>query len=113
MAGPTTLAACLNALQMGFRTLAIQKKSGEVWKVLGSVKKQFGDFGALLDAAQRKIDEASGKLRDVTDKTQRIARSLERMESLPKVDEVPDLLPGLGPPAEALTPAGDPPPASP
>jgi DNA recombination protein RmuC len=83
IAGPTTLAAYLNALQMGFRTLAIQKKSSEVWKVLSVVKRQFGDFGGLLEGVQKKLDEAASRLGDVTRKTGTISRSLERVEALP------------------------------
>jgi DNA recombination protein RmuC len=86
VAGPTTLAACLNALQMGFRTLAIQKKSGEVWKRLAEVKRDFGSFGVILEAVQKKLDEASGKLEEATDKSRRISRSLERVEALPAGD---------------------------
>lgn len=55
VAGPTTLMAILNSLQMGFRTLALQKRSSEVWKVLGTVKKEFENFGGLLEKAQKNI----------------------------------------------------------
>lgn len=60
--GPTTLAAMLNSLQMGFRTLAIQKRSSEVWQILGAVKNEFGKFGVVLQKAQKKIDEANKEL---------------------------------------------------
>lgn len=60
--GPTTLTAFLNSLQVGFKTLAITKQSGEVWKILGQVKYEFGKFGEALSAVQKKLDEASGKL---------------------------------------------------
>lgn len=83
VAGPTTLAALLNSLQMGFRTLAIQRKTSEVWRVLGSVKKQFEDFGSLLESVQIKLDEASRRLSEATRKTQTIGRSLDKVESLP------------------------------
>ncbi len=62
IAGPTTMAALLNSLQMGFRTLAIQKRSGEVWNVLGAVKTEFGKFGDVLQNARKKIDQANGQL---------------------------------------------------
>ncbi len=74
LTGPTTLAAILNSLQMGFRTLAIQKRSGEVWKILGAVKKEFENFGGLLEKAQ--IDEVMGK------RTRAIQRKLKSVESL-------------------------------
>ena len=60
--GPTTLAAMLNSLQMGFKTLAIQKRSSEVWKILGAVKTEFGKFGGVLEKAQKKITEANNEL---------------------------------------------------
>ena len=59
VAGPTTLAALLNSLQMGFRTLAIEKRSSEVWKLLGAVKNQFGQFTGILDKVQKKLGQAS------------------------------------------------------
>lgn len=62
IAGPTTMAALLNSLQMGFRTLAIQKRSGEVWNVLGAVKTEFGKFGDVLQNARKKIDQANDQL---------------------------------------------------
>ncbi|HJW09924.1 MAG TPA: DNA recombination protein RmuC, partial [Holophagaceae bacterium] len=64
--GPTTLTAFLNSLQVGFKTLAISKQSSEVWKTLGNVKYEFGKFGEALLAVQKKLDEASGKLGDVS-----------------------------------------------
>ena len=62
IAGPTTMAALLNSLQMGFRTLAIQKRSGEVWKVLGAVKTEFNSFASVLDATQRRLQQAGDEL---------------------------------------------------
>jgi len=82
--GPTTLAAILNSLQMGFRTLAIQKRSGEVWKVLGAVKTEFGKFGEILDKARRKIQEADRELDSlVKQRTDAIGRKLRQIEELP------------------------------
>ena len=62
IAGPTTMAALLNSLQMGFRTLAIQKRSGEVWKLLGAVKTEFDKFGKVVEAAQQRLEQAGKEL---------------------------------------------------
>ena len=83
VAGPTTLAVLLNALQMGFRTLAVQRRSSEVWKILGAVKTELGKFGGLLDAVQKKLHEASAKVDDATKKTRTIATKLRNVEELP------------------------------
>lgn len=81
--GPTTLAAILNSLQMGFRTLAIQKRSSEVWKILGAVKKEFENFGGLLSKAQNNIQTGLNQLDDVVGKrTRAIERKLRNVESL-------------------------------
>lgn len=82
-AGPTTLAALLNSLQMGFRTLAIQKSSSEVWSLLASVKNEFGKFGALLDGVKRKLDQASSQIDDVARKSRTIEKRLNQVEALP------------------------------
>src|SRR3954465_174637 len=82
-AGPTTLAALLNSLQMGFRTLAIQKRSSEVWSLLAGVKNEFGKFGALLDGVKKKLDQASLQLDDVARKSRTIEKRLNRVEELP------------------------------
>jgi DNA recombination protein RmuC len=82
-AGPTTLAALLNSLQMGFRTLAIQKSSSEVWNLLASVKNEFGKFGALLDGVKRKLDQASSQIDDVARKSRTIEKRLNQVEALP------------------------------
>jgi DNA recombination protein RmuC len=87
VAGPTTLMAILNSLQMGFRTLALQKRSSEVWKVLGNVKKEFENFGGLLEKAQKNIQTGLGQLDDVVGtRTRAIKRELRNVESLPVVD---------------------------
>ncbi len=83
IAGPTTLAALLNSLQMGFRTLAIQKRSSEVWKVLGAVKTEFGKFGDLLDGVKQKLDQAAGKMDETARKSRTIAAKLRSVEELP------------------------------
>jgi DNA recombination protein RmuC len=81
--GPTTLAVILNSLQMGFRTLAIQKRSSEVWQVLGAVKKEFNTFGSLLDKAQQNIQTGLNQLDDVVGKrTRAIQRKLKGVELL-------------------------------
>jgi len=81
--GPTTLAALLNSLQMGFRTLAIQKRSSEVWNLLAAVKTEFGKFGEALSAVKDKIDQASRKMEDVDVRSRVITRKLRDVEELP------------------------------
>ena len=79
--GPTTLAAILNSLQMGFRTLAIQKRSSEVWSVLNTVRKEFEKFGGILEKAQKNLHTASNQLDEVIGRrTKAIQRSLRRVE---------------------------------
>jgi DNA recombination protein RmuC len=81
--GPTTLAALLNSLQMGFRTLAIQKRSSEVWNLLAAVKAEFGKFGESLSAVKEKIDQASRKMEDVDVRSRAITKKLRDVEELP------------------------------
>ena len=81
--GPTTLAVTLNALQMGFRSLAIQKRSSEVWKVLGAVKTGFGKFGEVLEKVQKKLGEASDTIEDASKRTKIIAGRLRTVQELP------------------------------
>lgn len=93
--GPTTLAAILNSLQMGFKTLAIQKRSSEVWKVLGAIKTEFGKFGGMLEKAQKNLHTASNQLDELVGKrTKAIQRRLREVESLP-VSEAAGILPEL------------------
>lgn len=96
VAGPTTLMAILNSLQMGFRTLALQKRSSEVWKVLGNVKKEFEVFGGLLEKAQKNIQTGLGQLDDVVGtRTRAIQRQLRNVETLPSVEaqiEIPEII---------------------
>jgi DNA recombination protein RmuC len=83
--GPTTLSAILNSLQMGFRTLAIQKRSSEVWQVLRAVKTEFGKFGEMLEKTQRKLGEANSELdRLVGVRTRVIQRKLKEIQELPE-----------------------------
>ena len=81
--GPTTLAALLNSLQMGFRTLTIQKRSSEVWNLLATVKTEFGKFGDALSAVKEKIDQASRKMEDVDVRSRVITKKLRDVEELP------------------------------
>ena len=94
-AGPTTLVALLNSLQMGFRTLAIQKRSSEVWNLLAGVKTEFGKFGEALSAVKEKIDQASRKMEDVDVRSRVITRKLRNVEELPSNPQpmLKDLLP--------------------
>jgi DNA recombination protein RmuC len=93
--GPTTLAALLNSLHMGFRTLAIQKRSSEVWNVLAAVKTEFGKFGEALSAVKEKIDQASRKIEDVDVRSRAITKKLRVVEELPSNPQplLKDLLP--------------------
>lgn len=86
VAGPTTLAALLNSLQMGFRTLAIQKRSSEVWTVLGAVKTEFGRFGDVLGSVQKKLNEASNHIDKATVRTRAIEKKLKGVEELPSIE---------------------------
>jgi DNA recombination protein RmuC len=82
-AGPTTLAALLNSLQMGFRTLAIQKRSSEVWNLLAGVKAEFGKFGDALSGVKEKLDQAARKMEDVDVRSRAITKKLRDVEELP------------------------------
>jgi len=94
-AGPTTLAALLNSLQMGFRTLAIQKSSSEVWNLLAAVKTEFCKFGWVLDGVKKKLQEASNKIDEVDVRSRAITKKLRDVEASPSNPEplLPDLLP--------------------
>ncbi len=86
IAGPTTLAALLNSLQMGFRSLTIQKRSSEVWQLLSAVKAEFGKFGDLLDGVKKKLDQASSTMEDAARKSRTIEKKLRNVEELPPAD---------------------------
>ena len=94
LVGPTTLLATLTSLQMGFRTLALEKRSAEVWEVLGAVKTEFGKFGEVLAKTKKKLDEASNTIDQAATRTRAMARQLRTVESLPE-HRVQQLLPGL------------------
>jgi len=94
--GPTTLAAILNSLQMGFRTLSLQKRSSEVWSLLGAVKTEFDKFGGLLERAQKNIAAAGENIDTLLGtRTNAIRRKLKNVYSLPQ-EEVRNILPELG-----------------
>ena len=90
VAGPTTVAARLNSLQTGFRTLAIQKRSAEVWMLLGQVKTEFGAFAAVLEKTLRKIQEAGDSLEGAARKSRAIERKLRTMEVYPDLETAPE-----------------------
>jgi len=83
LTGPTTLLAVLNSLQMGFRTLAIEKRSSEVWSLLGAVKTEFGRFGEVLDKTQKKLQEASNTIESAATRSRAIERKLRDVQELP------------------------------
>lgn len=83
VSGPNTFVALLNSLQMGFRTLAIEKRSSEVWKLLGGVKSEFEKFGDLLDKTNKKLQEISNTMERASAKTRTIQRKLKNVEALP------------------------------
>ena len=95
-AGPTTLAALLNSLQMGFRTLAIQKRSSEVWNLLAAVKSEFAKFGDALSKVKDKLDQASTDMDKVAVRSRAITKKLRDVEELPSNPQplLPELLQG-------------------
>lgn len=99
--GPTTLSAFLSSLQMGFRTLAIEKRSSEVWQLLSAVKTEFGNFGNILDKTQKKLQEASNVIEDAGRRSRAIERRLRNVQELPK-DQTIELL------ADAIEPVAAP-----
>jgi DNA recombination protein RmuC len=94
LAGPTTLLALLNSLQMGFRTLALEKRSAEVWEVLGAVKTEFGKFGDVLAKTRKKLEEASNTIDQAETRTRAMARQLRSVEAMTD-SRAAQLLPGL------------------
>jgi DNA recombination protein RmuC len=97
LAGPTTLLALLNSLQMGFRTLVLEKRSAEVWEVLGAVKTEFSKFGDVLVKTRKKLDEAGTTIDQAFVRTRAMERQLRKVESMPE-ERAAQLLPGLGTP---------------
>lgn len=88
IAGPMTLSALLNSLQVGFRTLAIQKRSSEVWKILASVQTEFSKFVELLDKVKRKIDETSNTIEQATNQSKKLEKKLRDVEMLPEMSQL-------------------------
>ena len=86
--GPTTLAALLNSLQMGFRTLAIEKRSSEVWELLGAVKTEFGKFGEVLSRTKKKLQEASNTIDQAEVRTRAIERKLRKVQEIPVEESI-------------------------
>ena len=84
ISGPTTLAALLNSLQMGFKTVAIEKRSSEVWSILATVKSEFVKFGDILDKTKKKLQEAGNTIDTASQKSKTIERKLKNVESLPE-----------------------------
>jgi DNA recombination protein RmuC len=84
LSGPTTLAAFLNSLQMGFRTLAIEKRSSEVWQVLGAVKSEFGKFGEALAHTKKKLEEATSSIEKTQTRNNVLSRKLRSVDQLPE-----------------------------
>ena len=93
--GPTTLAAFLNSLQVGFKTLAITKQSGEVWKVLGAVKTEFQKFGEAVSKVEKNLEAASNNLSSVSHRARQMSKKLNAVSALP-ADEAMRLLPPAG-----------------
>ena len=92
IAGPTTLFAMLNSLQMGFRTLALERRSAEVWQVLGAVKTEFGKFGDVLAALHKQLLSASNTIDTAQQRSRQMSRALTSVEALPP-EEAAQLLP--------------------
>ena len=83
IAGPSTLSALLNSLQMGFRTLALEKRSSEVWQVLGAVKTEFGKFGDVLVATRQTLERAAKNIESAETRSRQMVRKLKTVEALP------------------------------
>jgi len=94
--GPTTLAALLSSLQMGFRTLAIEKRSSEVWSILGAVKSEFGRFGDVLANTKKQLQTVANSIDAAETRTRQIERKLKDVESLPQPGTGADALAGIG-----------------
>ena len=86
--GPTTISAFLNSLQMGFRTLAIEKRSSEVWELLGAIKTEFSNFGSILEKTHKKLQEASNVIDQASTRSRAIERRLKNVQELPKADSL-------------------------
>lgn len=108
VAGPTTLAAILSSLRMGFQTLAIEQRASEVWRVLGAIKTEFGKFGDVLDKVKRQLNTASQTIEDTGVRTRAMERKLRSVEQLPEAEASAILeLPTVGDEGEAENAAVD------
>jgi len=87
IAGPTTIAAVLNALQMGFRTLAVEQRASEVWNLLGVIKKEFGKFGGILEKTHDRLRQASNEIESAARKSRTIEKKLNKVQDLPSLKE--------------------------
>ena len=105
LAGPTTLLATLNSLQMGFRTLALEKRSAEVWQVLGAVKTEFNKFGEVLAKTKKKLEEASSGIEMAERRTRVMVRELKAVQAMPE-SRTAELLPALGARTDEEEPSG-------
>jgi len=106
IAGPSNFLALLNIVQMGFRTVAIERRSSDVWRTLGVVRSEFGKFGDVLNRAQKKLQEASNTIDEARGKTTTISRQLRDVEAMPETIEQP-LLPGIAPAIGSGTGSGE------
>ncbi len=91
VAGPTTIAAMLNSLQMGFRTLAVEKRAGEVWNLLSVVKTEFGKFGTILEKTHDKLRQASESIETAARKSRTIEKKLKKVQELPASNQTPSI----------------------
>jgi DNA recombination protein RmuC len=82
--GPTTLAALLNSLQMGFRTLSVEKRTSEIWELLGAIRTEFGKFGEVLDKTKQKLEQASKEIENAGTRSRVIERKLRDVQTLPE-----------------------------
>ena len=98
VAGPNTLAALLNSLQMGFRTLAIQKRSSEVWEVLGQAKNEFEKYGQVWEKLRKQLTTAQNTVDEASRRTRAVSRKLRDVESIESVDFAQDFDNALLPP---------------
>ena len=89
IAGPTTIFALLNALQVGFRTLAVEKRADEVWDILTTIKKDFLKFGEILDKTQRKLESASKEIESATKQTKKIGKTLDHVQQISYTEKTP------------------------
>ena len=99
IAGPTTISAFLSSLQMGFRSLAVEKRTSEIWELLGAVRTEFGKFGAVLEKTKDKLEQASKEIDKAGVRSRAIERKLRDVQSLPQ----PDALRLLGEPTPAIS----------